>query len=119
LEKPELHHLRLHMALAAQQLQVWPYPGRVALREHCAHSGRSDLHIFDQWCHLATVHDEAELEEALAAQPALAFDLDSYRLLLKTLGQPRAPRAGGLELMVLPRQSAPVQCPLDGQVTFS
>ena len=55
------------------------------MREHDAETGRTDIHVFDQWCHLATVHDEAELEAALETRRALAFDLDSYRLLLKHL----------------------------------
>ncbi len=48
-------------------------------------SGRTDIHVFDQWCHLVTVHDEAELHDALHARDKLAFDLDTYRLLLKRL----------------------------------
>ena len=83
-EKPELHHLRLQLALSANKLQVWPHPGKVGLREHNQHTGRTDIHIFEQWCHLATVHDEAELAEALTARRStLAFDLDTYRLALK------------------------------------
>jgi DNA polymerase-3 subunit epsilon len=84
-EKPELHHLRLQLALAEHRLQVWPHAGPVGLREHHAESCRSDIHIFDQWCHLATVHDEAELDAALQSRQTLAFDLDSYRLLFKHL----------------------------------
>jgi DNA polymerase-3 subunit epsilon len=84
-ESPELHHLRLKLALNAQKLQVWPHPGKVGLREHNAQNGRSDIHIFDQWCYLATVHDEAELDEALSSRKTLAFDLDTYRLLIKHL----------------------------------
>ena len=88
-EKPELHYLRLQLALAGQKLQVWPFSGKLALREHNAQSGRTDIHIFEQWCHLATVHDEPALEEALTSTGnALTFDLDSYRLLIKHLTQP-------------------------------
>ena len=87
-ESPAVHHLRLQLALAAQRLQAWPYPGRVALREHDTRTGRTDVHIFEQWCHLATVRDEADLDAALQSRrdnAALAFDLDTYRLLLKRL----------------------------------
>lgn len=84
-EKPQLHYLRLQLALAQQRLQVWPYPGKIGLREHNPQTGRTDIHIFDQWCHLATVHDELELEDALGANKTLSFDLDTYRLLLKQL----------------------------------
>jgi DNA polymerase-3 subunit epsilon len=99
LEKPALHHLRLQLALAQQKLQVWPYGGRIGLREHNPDSGRTDIHIFDQWCHLATVHDDTELEEALNTRRTLAFDLDTYRLLLKHFM--RAPGQAGPELIQL------------------
>jgi DNA polymerase-3 subunit epsilon len=98
-EKPELHHLRLQLALSANRLQVWPHPGKVGLREHNPYSGRTDIHIFEQWCHLATVHNEAELADALTSRRStLAFDLDTYRLALKHLVNP-AP--GSAELLQL------------------
>jgi DNA polymerase-3 subunit epsilon len=60
----------------------------VAIREYNAATGRTDIHVFDQWCHLTTVHDAAELEEAMCVQRALAFDLDTYRMLVKRLTKP-------------------------------
>ena len=98
-ESPAVHRLRLQVALSAQRLQAWPYPGRVALREHDARSGRTDVHVFDQWCHLATVHDEADMDGVLDARrqaAPLAFDLDTYRLLLKRLQN--APRGAVVPL---------------------
>lgn len=85
-ETPERHHLRLQMALVSHKLQVWPFAGAVGLREHNARSERTDIHLFDQWCHLATVHSEDELQEALQGRHSpLAFDLDTYRLTMKHL----------------------------------
>lgn len=95
-ESPERHHLRLQLALAQQKLLVWPYAGKVGLREYNARSERTDIHLFDQWCHLATVHDEAELADALGSRSTLAFDLDTYRLLLKHIA---APGKGKFELI--------------------
>jgi DNA polymerase-3 subunit epsilon len=66
-------------------VKAWPYPGRVAIREHHEESGRTDIHVFDHWCHLATVHDEAELQELSGNRDSLAFDLDTYRMLLKRI----------------------------------
>ncbi|TXT33206.1 MAG: DNA polymerase III subunit epsilon [Comamonadaceae bacterium] len=88
-ESPERHHLRLQMAMAEHKLQVWPYAGKVGLREHNPHTGRTDIHLFEHWCHLATVHSD----EALAVADALqtrqdqmpAFNLDTYRLAVKHL----------------------------------
>ena len=87
-EKPELHRLRLELALLSQKLRAWPYPGPIGLREHDTASGRTEVHVFDQWCHLASVQDDAALAEALAQPASLAFDLDTYRLLLKHLEPP-------------------------------
>ena len=100
-EKPELHHLRLKLALSQQQLRVWPHAGKIGLREHNAQTGRTDMHVFDQWCHLATVQNDAELDDIVSSCSPLAFDLDTYRLLLKHLA---APHKAGLELKMLPHQ---------------
>jgi DNA polymerase-3 subunit epsilon len=81
-----LHRVRTQMALAQQRLQAWPHPGRVAIREYRAQSGRTDIHVFEQWCHIATVNDPAELDELAHTRQPLAFDLDTYRLLQKHLG---------------------------------
>ena len=64
--------------------------------------GRTDVHLFDQWCHLATVHDDDGLAEALSSggsRASLAFDLDTYRLLIKYLA---APARAGLQLLTWP-----------------
>jgi DNA polymerase-3 subunit epsilon len=80
------HHLRLQLALAQKRLQAWPHPGRVAIREYQEQSGRTDIHVFEQWCHIATVNDPAELDALGQTRQPLAFDLDTYRLLEKRLG---------------------------------
>ncbi len=85
LEDPRKHLLRLQLALAAHRIEAWPFAGRIGLREHDPHTGRTDIHVFDQWCHLATVRDESELHDALDARGALAFDVGTYQLLRKRL----------------------------------
>lgn len=84
-EVPALHRVRLQMALADHRLQAWPHTGRMGIREHNPRTGRTDIHVFDQWCHIATVHDDDALQDAISARHVLAFDLDTYRLLLKRL----------------------------------
>lgn len=46
-------------------------------------AGRTDIHVFDHWCHLVTVHDESELHDALQSRAMLAFDNDTCKLLAK------------------------------------
>lgn len=97
-EAPERHHLRLQMALISHKLQVWPFAGKVGLREHNPRSGRTDIHLFHQWCHLATVHSDEELQDALQTRGnPLAFDLDTYRLATKHLLPSGKAYAGILE----------------------
>ena len=97
-ETSEQHRMRLEMALAQQRLHSWPHPGKVGLREFHAASGRTDIHVFEQWCHVATVHDEAELAHACETRVALAFDLDTYRLLVSRLLGTRAGASKVLDL---------------------
>ncbi len=93
LETSDRHHLRLQVALTQHKLHAWPYAGTIGLREHNPLADKTDIHLFDQWCHLATVHDEAELSDALGLSHTLAFDLDTYRLLLRQLTGPDKTRA--------------------------
>ncbi len=80
--------VHLEIPVVPHRLQAWPHPAPVAVREFDARTERTDIHIFDQWCHVATVHDEADLEDALQSRQRLAFDLDTYRLLVQRLGAP-------------------------------
>ncbi|HWT28121.1 MAG TPA: exonuclease domain-containing protein [Methylophilaceae bacterium] len=88
-EAPEIHYLRLQQALAAHRLKTWPYEGRIALREYDSASNQTQIHVFEHWCHLVTASDEATLHESLETRRPLAFDLDTYKLLLKELHRNR------------------------------
>lgn len=79
---------RAESALVQDTLQPWPHPGQVGLREHHPATGRTDIHVFDQWCHVATVHDASALDETLRARHRPTFDLDTYRLLAQRLRPP-------------------------------
>jgi hypothetical protein len=80
---------KVPVTLDLRALHPWPYDGCIGLREHDADSARTDIHLFNTWCHLATVQDEAALEDmlegALAQTQVSAdhFDMDIYRFLLK------------------------------------
>jgi DNA polymerase-3 subunit epsilon len=79
------HFLRLKLALAAQRLKDWPFPGKIAVREHDPASQRTQLHLFEHWCYLASVDNEAGLHDALAQRSTSVFDLDMYKLLQQVL----------------------------------
>jgi DNA polymerase-3 subunit epsilon len=79
--------MSLKKALNPLKLKSWPYPGRIGIREYNASSGRSEVHVFHYWCHLGTVDNEAGLDDVLGTRSSMKFDLDTYKLLLKTLGK--------------------------------
>jgi len=87
-ETPAAHHARLRDALSRYALQSWPYPDAVGVRESSFTGERTEVHVFRDWCWLATVRDEGELATILDAPPRCDFDLDIYRLLVRRL--PRA-----------------------------
>jgi DNA polymerase-3 subunit epsilon len=79
---------KAQVELVQQTLQGWPHAGRVGIREHHPRTGRTDVHVFDQWCHVATVHSEEDLDDVRQSRQTLAFDLDIYHLLVQRLATP-------------------------------
>jgi len=97
-ESIEAHDARLAGALAALRLKRWPYPGRIALREHDAERDRTEFHVFESWCHLGSAKTEPDLHELSNARIEPRFDLDTYRILVKQFEQMPA----GLSIVPLP-----------------
>lgn len=89
-ENLTVHYLRLQTALNQIRLARWPYKGKIGIQEYNETLNRTDIHLFDQWCHLATVKDQEELDDVLQQEglKGLAFDLDTYKLLRKHLAKP-------------------------------
>lgn len=83
-ESAESHRLRLLTALSGYKLLAWPFGGRIGIREHNSDNDMTEVHVFDQWCHLGTVKDHQELDQ-ISTHPY--FDRDTYRYLLKFLNR--------------------------------
>ncbi|RFC35271.1 MAG: DNA polymerase-3 subunit epsilon [Candidatus Nitrotoga sp. SPKER] len=83
-ESAKSHWLRLVAALSGYKLLTWPYAGRIGIREHNTENDISEIHVFDQWCHLATADDHHKLDEVTGPP---RFDRDTYRYLLKFLNR--------------------------------
>ena len=46
---------------------------------------RSEIHVFNHWCHLGTADSEDQLREILESPSLLSFDLDGYKILTRFL----------------------------------
>ena len=66
------------VALRPLRLMPWPYPGPIVVRE------RRDLHVFNEWRHLATVKTQSEARDAMESR-AGEFDISVYALLVRAL----------------------------------
>ena len=91
-ESVESHHLRLLKALSSYKLLAWPFAGPIGIKEHNPINGLSEIHVFDQWCHLRTVKDHQKSNDL---SPSPYFDRDTYHYLLKFLNRKN------LEIMAL------------------
>jgi DNA polymerase-3 subunit epsilon len=90
-ESPEQHNLRLVTSLAPWRVADWPWPGRIMVMERDPDSGLEEAHVFDRWCHLATVRSEEALEEWASSRAELDFDPDVYKIVQSFVAKhPRA-----------------------------
>lgn len=93
------HDTRMLSALTALRMKAWPFGGRIAVVETDTFRDRRDFHLFENWCHLGTVHDESELDEAATSRFTPAFDLDTYKILTRYFES----HAGGARIVPLTR----------------
>jgi len=93
-ESMESHDRRLADALAPLMIPRWPATGPALVREH-APGGRTDVHLFRDWCWLGTARDDGELASLLETPQAPAFDFEVTKVLV------RRHRAGQLRLITL------------------
>ena len=85
LENVERYNLRVQIAFHSLRLKTWPWKGPVGIVEQGARSGRTDILVVYNWMHVATLHDEEQLEDLSLRGQAVTFDLDSYKLLIGAL----------------------------------
>ena len=76
------HDLRLQEALQKLQIQHWPFSGPIGFIEE---KDGSCIHVFEQWRHIGML--DARTKEKTALKDMPAFDLDTYRILLRYIGK--------------------------------
>ncbi|SFN54778.1 exonuclease domain-containing protein [Marinobacter pelagius] len=79
------YNLRTQIAFHGLRLTTWPWQGPVGIVERNEKTGRTDILVVYNWIHVATVHHEDELHDLSLRGQSVTFDLDSYKLLVKTL----------------------------------
>ncbi|MGF2734016.1 exonuclease domain-containing protein [Marinobacter sp. DUT-1] len=79
------YNLRMQVAFHGLRLTTWPWQGPVGIVERNEKTGRTDILVVYNWIHVASVHHEDELRDLFLSGQAVTFDLDSYKLLVKTL----------------------------------
>lgn len=85
------HQARLEAALASLKVKTWPYPGAVGLLE-TGPDGGQDVHVVHNWCFLGTARSEEALWTLLHEMPERpAFDLDTYKILVRALASGKLP----------------------------
>ena len=98
-EPLKTHEKRAKQALAGQQLDHWPWPGRIAIHESHPKSRRPAYHLVSQWRYLGSVSNLNEADSLNTQNPP--FDMDIYQLLNRFLRDPKRHR---LEISELPDQ---------------
>jgi DNA polymerase-3 subunit epsilon len=84
-EPRALHDARLRLALASLRLKAWPFAGPVGIREPGPAGVGSVLHVVDQWRHLGTAADDAEVAALVESAAGGGFDPDAYRIIARCL----------------------------------
>ncbi|MCA8865318.1 MULTISPECIES: 3'-5' exonuclease family protein [unclassified Halomonas] len=80
------HNQRAKAALKQLQVNVWPWPGSIAIEEQPTGSASPAWHVVRHWCYLGSA-SSLNKAQTLADTPA-SFDVDSYRILNRFLRYP-------------------------------
>jgi len=88
IEAASVHQARLEAALLDLQVKTWAYQGAIGIVESGA-DGRQEILVVNNWCFLGAAGSEEQASKLLNAAPARpAFDIDTYKILLRALMQP-------------------------------
>ncbi len=107
-EEAALHNVRLRMALSSMKHRLWPFAGKIGIRETHVLTSKTEVHLIDQWCYLGTYASEEDLRDALERGAELNFNLDNYRIIssfLKSFAASKKKRtAWDIEIIELERK---------------
>ncbi|WP_160115461.1 3'-5' exonuclease family protein [Marinobacterium lutimaris] len=104
-ESPKDFNARLLAAMDKLRNQTWPWQGPVLVEE--SGDARKDLHLIEQWVYYGKVRGQDKAHERLASDERPAFDLDSYRILLRFLSDETLMRTNRLRIQPLFKEDTP------------
>ena len=81
-EAPNLHDLRLLVAMLDRKVATWPFDGPVGFVERSKDKTQTAIHVVDRWCYLGTATREGDCADLLETARPL-FDPDIYKILRK------------------------------------
>ncbi len=87
-ESPLAYNIRFSQAFTKTKIKTWPFSGPIVVVEECDSSEKKEYFIVDKWCiigHITADSYEAFNEKNLE----YAFDLDTYKILLRFLTKNR------------------------------
>ena len=83
------HSMRLMQALHALRVRDWPHAGPIGLRERNLVTGRTEIHVLDNWRYLGTVDTETDFHELANGRTDALLDARFYKLLAQYFRSPR------------------------------
>ncbi|TVP51457.1 MAG: DNA polymerase III subunit epsilon [Halomonas sp.] len=90
------HTQRAQTALQQLQVNVWPWPGSIAIEEQPMGNTKPIWHVVRQWCYLGSAENLTQAKQLIDTPST--FDVDSYRILNRFL---RHPEQHGLTVTAL------------------
>ena len=85
------YNARFEEGFAERRIQAWPFRSGILIVEKGEDQKQGDAFLVDQWCLLSSVkYSDGGYEEVTPGSDT--FDYDSYKILLRYLGSPRARR---------------------------
>ena len=79
----QVYNQRLKQSLSEHAVKVWPYPGKIAVRDTV--QNLEQYHVFDHWIYLQTNERPVYIPQKLDAHAYIDIDRDYYRILLNFL----------------------------------
>lgn len=83
-ELPQLHDMRVKLALASLKIRAWPFAGPIAVREGGVATS-AEIHVLDRWQHLGSVTEGEDPTSLVDVDVLRSFDADSYRIIARFL----------------------------------